>query len=550
MGSLRLRAHGATDVGRQRAHNEDRFFCDPDLGIFIVIDGVGGYAAGEVAADLARDLVSRRLRHQNGGAAERLREAITEANNEIYRRSQAHPAQQGMACVLTAVLVEAGRVTVGHVGDTRLYEVRRDGIRKVTRDHSPVGLREDGGELGEIEAMNHPRRNEILRDLGSAAHEPDDAHFIDLYTFDFAPDSAFLLCSDGLTDLVPKRPIHQVLLDHAGDPEKGVETLIELANEVGGEDNITVVVVEGSAFKAEPAPVDPAETFPLPDSPESPAVSVRKRRLWGRRPAFFVYGWLAGCLLAVLPLLMVAQMLERRLPAAVPSSMRAPQTLRVAPGEAGSYATIHEALDVARPGDVVDVAPGVYRETVRLKDSVAVVSASPGAAVLRPAAPGDSSVVTAEGVRGARLVGFKIEGGAVGLHLRDAAVEVVDVAVRGARLAGVFLEGRTDAVLRAGLIVENGGSGVRIRGAAARPRLVQNVIRRNGTARAAPGVLIEDGATPVLLRNVITGHVAEGIRLAGAGETASAALFQRENFFDVDGERNAGGNVGGGGKGQ
>ena len=549
MSSLGLRAHGATDVGRQRAHNEDRFFCDPELGIFIVIDGVGGYAAGEVAADLARDLVSRRLQHQDDAPADRLREAITAANNEIYRRSQADLTKQGMACVLTAAIVEDGRVTVGHVGDTRLYEVRRDGIRKVTRDHSPVGLREDEGELGEIEAMNHPRRNEILRDLGSACHEPDDAHFIDIYTFDFAPDSAFLLCSDGLTDLVPKRPIHQVLLDHAGAPEKGVQTLIELANEVGGADNITAIIVEGSAFKAEPVPIAPAETFSPPEAPEGPVVALasdREPRLLGSRPAFFTYGWVAGCLLAVLPLLLVVQMIDRRLPdapAATPT-VRAPQTLRVAPGEPGSFATIGAALDAAHSGDVVEVAPGVYEEVIRLKDGVAVVSPVSGAVVLRAGASGDSSVVVAEGVQRARLVGFTIEGAAVGVHLRDARVEVVAVEVTGARFAGVLVEGRTEAVVRASLLVDNGGSGVHIRGAMARPRLVQNVIRRNEI-----GVWIEDGAAPVLLRNVITGHAAEGIRLTGTA-AAAPALFEHDNFFDVGGEGNAGGNVGGGGTSQ
>ena len=535
MGSLRLRAHGATDVGRERAHNEDRFFCDPDLGIFIVIDGVGGYAAGEVAADLARDLVSRHLQRRDGNPADRLREAIAAANNEIYRRSQSDLTKQGMACVLTAAVVEEGHVTVGHVGDTRLYEVRRDGIRKVTRDHSPVGVREDEGELGEIEAMNHPRRNEILRDLGSACHEPDDAHFIDIYTFDFDPDSAFLLCSDGLTDLVPKRPIHQVLLDHAGRPEKGVQTLIELANEVGGADNITAIVVEGPAFKADPVLIAPAETFSPPEVSEGPLIASipdHSPRLLGSRPAFFTYGWVAGCLLAVLPLLMVVKMIDHRIPPppAVQSTVRASQTVQVAPGDPGSVQTIGEALDVARPGDVVEVAPGVYREGVRLKDGVSVISSVPGAALLRPGASGDTSIVVADGVQRARLVGFKIEGAAVGIHLRDAGVEIVDVEVTGARFAGVLVDGRSEAVVRASLIVDNGGSGVRLRGVAARPRLVQNVIRRNDV-----GVWIEDGATPVLLRNVITGHAAEAIRLTGADADASAQ-FQQDNFFEVDGK--------------
>ncbi len=545
MGALALNAYGATDVGRQRSRNEDAFFCDPERGVFVVIDGVGGYAAGEVASGLACDVVSRRLVQPEGTAAERLRVAIAEANNAIYERSQASPEQHGMACVLTAVLVEQGQVSVGHVGDTRLYEVRRDGIRKVTRDHSPVGLREDVGDLSEYEAMNHPRRSEILRDLGSAFHAPNDEHFIDIYQFDWAEDSALLLCSDGLTDLASKGAIHQIMLDHAGNPEKSVETLVELANEMGGTDNVTVVVVEGPAFR-QPLPMEPAEQFsapePLEEAPATHPPATPPRRLRSR-PAFFAYGWLAGCLLSMLPLVLVYQMLDRRLPDASTTQEAAliPRTLYVTPEGPGDFRTIGAALDAARPGDVVSVAPGVYREDVRLKDSVAVISATAGAAVLQGRS--DSAVVAAHGVHGARLSGFKIDGqgarNAVGILLRAAAVEVVDVEISGAGLAGVLVEGASEAVLQANLIVDNPGSGVYVRGAEARPRLVQNVISGNGTARQAPGVLIEGAARPMLRRNVITGNAAEGIRLADADEAASAQ-FRQQNFFLVNGQGNAG----------
>ncbi len=550
MSTLVLKAYGATDVGRQRTSNEDCFFCDPERGIFVVIDGLGGYAAGEVAARLACDFVSRGLAQTEGTATERLRVAITEANNAIYQHGQANSEQRGMACVLTAALIEDGQVTVGHVGDTRLYEVRRDGIRKITRDHSPVGLREDIGDLSEFEAMNHPRRSEILRDLGSERHSPNDEHFIDIYQFDWAEDSALLLCSDGLTDLAPKGAIHQILIDHAGDPEKGVQTLVELANEMGGVDNVTVLIVEGPAFR-QPLPKEPAEQFAAPEPPEKAAAAPPDRapRLLRSRVAFFAYGWLVGCLLSVAPLVLVYQVLNHRLPDAATEQavIRSPQTLHVSPDGADAFRTISAALDAAQPGDVVAVAPGVYREAVRLKDSVAVVGPASGAAVLRADGLGanDSAVVAAYGVRDARLAGFKIEGlpgdaqPAVGIHLRDAAVEVVDVEVSGARLAGVLIEGASEAVLRANLIVDNPGSGVYVRGVEARPRLVQNVISRNGAAREAPGVLIEGEARPVLRRNVITGNAAEGIRLANADEAASAQ-FRQQNFFLVNGEGNAG----------
>ncbi|WP_457652968.1 PP2C family protein-serine/threonine phosphatase [Rhodocaloribacter sp.] len=243
----RLRAFGATDAGR-RERNEDRFLCDPAHGLFMVVDGVGGHAAGDVAAEIARDLVSMRLRYRSGAVEERMHRAITTANRAIFHESRSHPARRGMACVLTAAVVEDGVVTVGHVGDTRLYVIRPGGIEKVTRDHSPVGVREDAGDLSEWEAMLHPRRNEILRDVGSAPRAPGDEDFIDLYRFPFDPASALLLCTDGLTDLVPSEVLHETVTAHAGRPERSVAALIRLANDAGGPDNVTVVVVEGEAF--------------------------------------------------------------------------------------------------------------------------------------------------------------------------------------------------------------------------------------------------------------------------------------------------------------
>src|SRR5204863_4015205 len=115
-----------------------------------------------------------------GTVADRVREAITVANNEIHRVAALRPEWHGMACVLTVAVVEEGRAIVGHVGDTRLYKLRQGRIDKVTRDHSPVGEREDAHESSEVEAMRHPRRNEVYRDVGSEPHEADDADFIDI----------------------------------------------------------------------------------------------------------------------------------------------------------------------------------------------------------------------------------------------------------------------------------------------------------------------------------------------------------------------------------
>ncbi len=290
----RLRAFGATDPGR-RERNEDRFVCDPEGGVFMVVDGVGGYAAGDVAAETAREIVHTRLRVRSGTVAERMHEAITTANEAIFHRSRTHASRRGMACVLTAAVVEAGAVTVGHVGDARLYVIRREGLEKVTRDHSPVGVREDAGDLSEWEAMLHPRRNEILRDVGSARRAPGDEDFIDLYRFPFDPESALLLCTDGLTDLVPGDVLYETVMAHAGHPERSVAALIRLANRAGGHDNVTVVVVEGARFGR-----GARGEHPPPRRARTP---VRRASPDGFRTVLWIYAWTAAVATALWVLL-------------------------------------------------------------------------------------------------------------------------------------------------------------------------------------------------------------------------------------------------------
>ena len=176
---------GLSDPGRKRENNEDRFHADPERGIFFVIDGVGGQAAGEKAADTAYGLLRARLERPTGTPTERVREAITIANNEIFRLAEMNEEWRGMACVLTVAVLEGGELTIGQVGDSRLYVIEPGDIRKLTHDHSPVGEREDRGEIDEIAAMRHPRRNEVYRDVGSEEHSPDDPDFIEISTAEF-----------------------------------------------------------------------------------------------------------------------------------------------------------------------------------------------------------------------------------------------------------------------------------------------------------------------------------------------------------------------------
>ena len=141
--STRIQAAAASHPGQRRGNNEDRFLCDPERGIFLVIDGMGGQAAGEKAAEIALSVMKARLERQTGTAEDRVREAITLANNEILQAAEKNPEWRGMACVLTAAIVEDRRALIGHVGDSRLYLLRPGEIRKITHDHSPVGERED-----------------------------------------------------------------------------------------------------------------------------------------------------------------------------------------------------------------------------------------------------------------------------------------------------------------------------------------------------------------------------------------------------------------------
>jgi serine/threonine protein phosphatase PrpC len=214
-----VRCAGASDPGRVRSNNEDAFHMDAERGIFLVVDGIGGQAAGEKAAEIA---VSGCARAWSGRPAARnsacARPSPWPTTKSCARRAPTRNST-GMACVLTVAVLENGTAVVGHVGDSRLYQVRGGEIRKITHDHSPVGEREDQGDLSELDAMHHPRRNEVFRDVGSEEHTPGDADFIEVQSFPFDAESALVLCSDGLSDQVPSAQIRAAVERNAGNPE-------------------------------------------------------------------------------------------------------------------------------------------------------------------------------------------------------------------------------------------------------------------------------------------------------------------------------------------
>ena len=471
-----VRCAGASDAGRVRSNNEDAFHMDAERGIFLVVDGIGGQAAGEKAAEIAVERMRARLERQAGSVEQRVREAIAMANNEILRVARANPEFHGMACVLTLVVLENGTAVVGHVGDTRLYGVYRGGeIRKITHDHSPVGEREDHGDLSELDAMHHPRRNEVFRDVGSEEHTPGDADFIELKSFGFDAESALVLCSDGLSDQVPSAQIRSAVERNAGDPESAVRELIALANGAGGKDNVTVLVVEGERFTA----------------PVAAAAPVIPRSPWFARALVFAAGFMAAAGLGWMT-----------------RAMWQPAPVAIAPRTIAVTTTIAAAMAEARAGDTVEVPEGEYREQVRLTDGVTVRARVPREPKLRAAPMSNGPAVIAEGVKGARLSGFRILADpgmplSTGILLRDSAVEIDDVEVKGAGV-GIEIRGSASPVLRANAIRDCLGEGVLILGPGA-PWLSHNLIQANKGA----GVAARDGAKPSLLGNVFDRNVLE-----------------------------------------
>ncbi len=531
-------AAAGTDPGRERDNNEDRVLCDPERGIFAVIDGVGGESGGEIAAQTALEVLRARLSRRTTDLARLIREAIALANKQIYERALADPRLDGMACVLTVAVLDGDHATVGHVGDSRLYQLRRGQIRKVTRDHSPVGTREDAGEISEAEAMSHPRRNEIFRDVGSGPHEPDDEGFIDVQQLPFDPESALLFCSDGLSDLVPSARILEAVEKNAGNPGAAVRELIDSANAAGGKDNISIVLVEGDRFAASVRPAQSAAA-PVAAGPRSPygAASARPDRAerWVRYALFAA--------LAALAVTAFLYFLPRLRPTILPGQTETPapaaaSVLRVGPAEA-DFASISEALAEARPGQTIEIAPGEYREALRLRDGIALVSSTPSGAVLRlpPGTAVDTPVVLAQGVRDARLFGLRIVSGAdalaaVGLRLADSAVDVERVEVLGTTTAGIEIMGADRSTVRFSHVHDNAGTGVAISGASA-PRLQNNLIAGNGRKRGAlrPGIEVLGTSQPQLLENRIENNGGPQVRLPSAERAGE--IFQWNEFGAV-----------------
>jgi serine/threonine protein phosphatase PrpC len=224
-----------TDTGRRRRRNEDAFVCEPPL--FAIADGMGGAQAGEVASRLA----AAALKESGAatGGEEQIYDLIQEANRRVYDRSSTDPTTSGMGTTITVALVENGNVAFGHVGDSRAYLIRDGRMEQITEDHSLVNELMKSGKLSREEAEAHPQRSVITRALGT---DPDVD--VDTFTIEAHVGDIFLLCSDGLTDMVAENEIFDLVDENLPDMTAALKALVKAANRSGGEDNITVVAFE------------------------------------------------------------------------------------------------------------------------------------------------------------------------------------------------------------------------------------------------------------------------------------------------------------------
>jgi PPM family protein phosphatase len=316
---LRVRdSFARTDTGRQRRSNEDAFYAHSPL--FAVADGMGGARAGEVAARLMVEVLEGGL--PDGGSDEgRLADRVREANSRIYELAQRDPERAGMGTTVTTAYVGDRAVAVAHVGDSRAYRLRDGHLEQITRDHSLVEELKRRGKLTEEEAEEHPQKSVITRALG-----PESRVEVDTVSVPAQAGDVFLLCSDGLTGMVPEERMAEIL-EGADDLEQAGRALIAEANERGGRDNITVVLFgleevaggveespdgagdrptqigvpaptaeEVEAARAAAAPGPPRRTMPLPrrEEPEAPGERPRRRRrIRGLAPTLIVVAILA-----------------------------------------------------------------------------------------------------------------------------------------------------------------------------------------------------------------------------------------------------------------
>jgi protein phosphatase len=251
---VRVTCQALSDVGRKRKGNEDSLFLSEEQKLFVVADGMGGHAAGEVASKVAVEAIAEFVELTGGNQeitwpfglddsisyeGNRLKTAVRHANSRVLEATRQSAEYEGMATTVAAVLVDGDVANLAHVGDSRIYLWSGGEIRLLTRDHSWVNEQIENGAISPEQARSHPLRNVVTRALGGRADL-----LVDIQSRRMATGDVLLLCSDGLTTMVPDDDIARVLGESDGDVGHAARALVHLANDRGGEDNITVLLVK------------------------------------------------------------------------------------------------------------------------------------------------------------------------------------------------------------------------------------------------------------------------------------------------------------------
>ena len=250
---MKITYKAVSDVGRKRKGNEDSLFVNPEQHLFVVADGMGGHAAGEIASKVAVESINEFV-CLTGGDEEitwpfgldenisydgnRLKTAIRYANRKVLEATKEKSEYEGMATTVAAVLVDGDTANLGHVGDSRVYLMRDGEITQLTSDHSWVNEQIQSGVISPDQARTHPLRNVVTRALGG---KPDLQ--VDMQQHKAKAGDLLLLCSDGLTTMITDEDIARVVREAGGDVEKAAQALVASANAKGGEDNITVLLI-------------------------------------------------------------------------------------------------------------------------------------------------------------------------------------------------------------------------------------------------------------------------------------------------------------------
>lgn len=263
---MHITCAGRTDVGVIRSGNEDNYLMIPERGIFVVADGMGGHAAGEVASEMAVQFIARELGSLKGlvdeQVADRMRGAIRAANGAIFQRTLTEHDKRGMGTTVTSLVLYEGHFLIGQVGDSRAYLWREGKLAQLTKDHSYVQEQVDAGYLTPEQARSHPYSNVITRCVGANSDVLPD-----IYAGAVKQHDLFLLASDGLTGMLEDYQLAEVL-SGGTQPQMIVDALISEANRHGGLDNITAIVVRIDA-------VDPVATDENPTLPTAPSAPRR-----------------------------------------------------------------------------------------------------------------------------------------------------------------------------------------------------------------------------------------------------------------------------------